>query len=336
MPTELKLPTVKTQATTMDVPMTPNEFQQAAGRTIVAYGDSGLAKTTNAGFFAQYEYEKTGKPGRLISVEDSSKIIFEPLIQLGIVEPLFLSRSQHPLVAMRKLAAGKWPRFSKGGTVEWITLEDAYGDRFGFLIVEGLTTIAEGLLEETREEHRFLREQKADSFELGGEKFGTASQTAFGFVQMEMLRHLKGFGALPVDRVLWTAHESKGVEESSKAPIRGPGIVGSAATDKVQKYCSLMLHFDGVTNKQTGAVTPRVWYRRHPDPQFPNIYYPAKTTIPSERLPELEKDYPGGFFDPTPSEGLDKFLATEAQLVAAATDHLRQWKEKVDKARAAA
>jgi hypothetical protein len=316
----------------LTVDLGTSDAEQVSARTIILYGDSGLGKSTNARFFAQWMYERTGKPSRLVAFEDSSKVVFQPLIDLGLVEAVFLTKAQNPLVAMRRLARGEWPIFASDHTIkEWKPLQSWAGSIAAY-IIEGLTSGSESLLEEAREEHRFLREQKTDAFEIGGEKFASSSQTAFGFVQQEMLRNMKGFGMLPVERVLWTGHECVGSDEDTKDPIRGPGLVGKAATDKVRKYCGLLLHIDGV-KQQNGMLKPRIYFRKHPDPKFVNIFYPAKTTLPVEMVPELEKVCPGGYFEPGVryGEGLDKFLQIEADLIERfKTDTLLKWKQQVE------
>jgi hypothetical protein len=327
------------QAAPLEVPLDKSDAQVVAARTIIGYGDSGLFKSTNARFFAQHIYKKTGKPVRLIAAEDSSKTIFEPLIEVGIVQAVFFTKAQEPLVTLRRLSRGEWPVSGADGKVTWVPLKPG---EIGGYIGEGLTSMSEQLLEYCREKHLYLREQKNDAFEIGGEKFATASQTAFGFVQSEMLRAIKSFGMLPVDRVLWTAHETKGQEEDTKAAIRGPALVGTAMTPRLQKYCGVLLHFDGYPVEEKGKdglkitrTKVRVWYQRHPDAQYPNISYPAKITLPVEMLAQLEKEYPGGFFEPTTLGGLDKFLESEARLTDTATDELRKWKAEVDAQRKA-
>lgn len=300
-----------------------------AGRTTILYGESGVGKSTNLRFVAQQLYQETGLVTRLISFEDSTKTIFKPLIDLSMVQALFLTKMPDPLVVLRRLSRGDWPVFKADGTIaSWTRLRP--NEVAGYLI-EGLTSGSESLLEELREEHRFLREQKTDAFEIGAEKFAPASQTAFGFVQQEMLRGIKGFGMLPVQRVVWSAHETTGAEEDTKDPIRGPGLVGSKATAKVQKYCGTLLHFE--IDKSKGAPKPRIYYRQHPDWKFPNISYPAKTTVPVEMLGELEKMFPGGYFEPgvTYGTGLDKFFSVVDGLVARFThQELSAWMHEVD------
>jgi len=137
-------------------------------------------------------------------------------------------------------------------------------------------------------------------FEEDGEKFANAAQSHFGFVQREMLRTITAFSALPCEYSLWTSHETKGEEDNSRAAIRGPALVGTAATDAVKKYCSMLLHFD----------KGKVWFVEHPDAMVPKITYHAKTTVPAHKLAGLYKAYPDGCFVPTPEGGLDQFMET--------------------------
>lgn len=322
------LPTAATGGKPLDMDLGQSDEQQIAARTTVLYGDSGLGKSTNARFFAQYIYELTGLPSVLVAFEDSSKVVFEPLIELGIVRPVWMTKAQYPMTSLRMLAKGKLPSV-KGDKVEWDAIKP---HQYGGYIIEGLSSGAESLLEFVRENHLFLREQKADAVEIGGIKVSAASQSAYGVVQSEMVSALKGFGMLPVERVLWTAHESKGMEDS--AIIRGPGVVGSAATAKVQKYCGLLLHVDGVKDAK-GVMRPRIYFNRHPDPVNPAITYPAKTTVPVERINDLLTTFPGGYFDPGVEygTGIDKFLRVERELVAQQTTNIADWKAKLDGAR---
>ena len=78
--------------------------------TVVAFGDSGLWKTTNAGFAAKYTYEATGgKVTRYISADGGGYRPIQPLVDAGIVEPFRIVEVKNPLVVMRKLSIGYWP-----------------------------------------------------------------------------------------------------------------------------------------------------------------------------------------------------------------------------------
>ena len=247
-----------------------------------------------------------------------------------MVQPLFVTKSKNPLRTFRKLAAGEWPLFdAKGKAVDW----QKWDNQACAYICEGLTSFSEQLLEFLRENHLFLREQKADAAEVGGEKIAAASQTAYNVAQMEMFALLKGFANIPnIERVLWSAHEVSAVEEGTGMKMRGPALVGSAKTPHVQKYIGTLLHCDEVTVE--GVRLPRIYFVRHPDARYPEVSYPAKVTLPPEARELLAKTYPHGYFDPTLAVGLDSFLTAEAYALRKATSDLAAWKKNVDSLRA--
>lgn len=318
-----------------------------AARTIIMYGDSGLGKTTNAVEFAKLVYEVTRKPVRLIAHEASSQIPFAPLVEIGVVVPLYLMNVERPLPALRRLSRGDWPVQDAAGKWTWKPWDGSAG---GY-ILEGLTSLSDLLLENQRDTQRMMAEQREKSFEEveGGEKFAFAksSLSNYDFVQTEMLRNLKAFAGLPIWRILWTAHELKGEDEDTRQAIRGPGLVGKAKTGAIQKYCGVLLHIEGysTTNKWVEggeklslvSTRRRIWFTPHPDQNFEKITYPAKVTIPVERVPELNKRYPHGYFEPTLQvdgtlrDSLADFLRLEDRLQAAAVDQAWAWKDRVDK-----
>lgn len=327
-----KLPVGKKEGAPLEIDLGQSAQELVQAKTVIGYGESGTAKTTNARHFARWLYATTGRPVRLISFEDSSKLIFQPLIDTGIVEALFITKSKNPAYTMRKLSRGGWPVFGREGVVNWQSYD---AGKWSGYVVEGLTSASDSLLEECRENHRFPREQKGDAFTVGGEKFTMASQTSYGFVQQEMIALLKGFASLGgIERVLWTAHEAKGMEDGQA--IRGPGLAGNAKTHAVQRYCGVLLHFDvemvGISGALPKVLVPKykVWFRRHPDPVYPKLFYPAKTTLPPETVTKLEEAYPGGYFEPNLKDGLDKFLTLEGSLVAGATESMAAWKKEID------
>ena len=323
-------------------------------RTTILYGDSGLGKSANAREFAKLAYEITGLPVRLISHEVSSQVIFADLIRVGIVHPMWLFSPRRPIPAIRRLSRGDWAyREEKSGLFKW----QPWDGKAGAYIYEGLTSASEILLANQRDEQRMMAEQKEKAYIIDddGEKFMVtkSSMTNFDVVQNEILDRVKEFGGLPVWRVLWTAHETKGEDEDTKQAIRGPALVGKAKTGTIQKWCSMLLHLEGypVTEmvKEGDVTLPvnrikrRIWFEPHPDMLFTKINYPAKVTIPPAALLRLTKKYPSGYFAPEkPKEGgidlvnsLADFMRFEESLVNEVTDATREWKQKVDAARTA-
>lgn len=311
----------------------PPDDSSVKGRIIMDYGDSGDGKSTRAHSFARYYYAKTGKPVLLVSAEDSSKLVFQDLIDAGIVKPIFLTSSQTPLVTYERITEGELPLVGEtepiirkvGGKEEVVGQKQKWRkigpDEFSAAIFEGLSTIAENVLDYLRENGRFPREQ-SDGFQDGGRTFMAASQTAFGFTQSEGLKLLRTSGMLPVERVLWTAHEAKGKDEFGGGAVRGPKLVGSAATNVVRKLVGVLLHTDRVN----GEI--RVYFENHPDQTNKAIEWKAKITVAPTQAKKFKAKYPQGYFVPTlptdgyvgSKDGLIPFLELEEEIRSQSSD----------------
>jgi hypothetical protein len=285
------------------------------GRVVLDYGSSGDGKSSRAHSFARFYFLRTGKPVVLIAAEDSSKTVFQDLIDVGIVVPVFLTSSKTPISVYERIVEGELPvpgqytiekktvkRDGKEVVEEvrkqkWLSKEET-ADKYGAYIFEGLSTIVENILDYLRETGRFPREQ-SDGFVEGGRTHMAASQTAYGFAQAEGLKLVKNSGMLPVARVLWTAHESKGKDDMDGAIVRGPKLVGSAATDIVRKLVGVLLHADRVN----GQI--RVYFEDHPDQQSPKISWKAKITSNPFFAKGLKQKFPVGYFVPALPDGED-------------------------------
>jgi hypothetical protein len=354
----MTLPVNITQGTKMSIPVGKSDIEQSLGRIILLYGDSGLGKSTNGKFFAMHQYEKTGLPVRVVTAEDSSKLIFDPLEKAGICQCLHLSKPNFVVDVMMGLTRGLWPKNNAWMIGDkWLpeVWEPVKAGECGGYVFEGCESIGELELQKFTDAGEFSDRNDSVLLASGGKLMLTA-QAQYGKVQQLMLQHIRQSGMLPVDRVMWTAHETKGSQDG--IIIRGPSVVGSAITDKIQKYCGTLLHIDGIKGRD-GKITRRIYFERHADENkigaqeynesrgnttikkvrfvqadanTAAIFYPAKTTIPSEQVGKLLEAFPGGYFDPGTEygQGLDKFLKKEAELLSNQTDVFSTWKAGVD------
>jgi hypothetical protein len=186
--------------------------------------------------------------------------------------------------------------------------------------------------------------EDAAQYTEGKEKFWTNVRSHYNAVQGEIIGRIRTFSALPVEWVIFTAHEAKGEDEETRAAIRGPGIVGKAATDRIAKEVGDCLHFDRyvttetVVDKATGEKIQiqrgkvKAFFTSHPDQLFPKITYKCKPRVPSGMMPQLLEKWPGGYFVPSLDDGLDTFLRFEDELIQRSVDPYRMWKAGVDKA----
>jgi hypothetical protein len=315
--------------------------------TIVIFGDSGLGKTTNAAFAAKYEYEATrGKVVRYIASDGGGYLPCLPLVDpAGIVEPFRIVGVKNPLVVFRKLSMGYWPDKLEDG--RWV------GERLlpptpetwqhvGAIVIDTITSACEIFMEDLRDKQRSIGQEPVGKFVEEDERFCASAPASYGFVQREMLARIRSFSSLPVHRVLFVAHESKGEEADRRIPIRGPALVGTAATDKIAKEVGDCLHFeayaeeaetlDRVTNTKVKRTATRIraFFMSHPDPRIPGVLYKCKPRVPAEMIPELLKRYPGGYFEPTIHSGLDEFLRFEDELLSRSSERERKWKQEID------
>jgi hypothetical protein len=300
-------------------------------KSMVLYGDSGCYKTTNLGFAAKYLYAKHHKPVRLVTAENHQSL--DPLIEVGIIHLVEFSHDiRDPLPFLTKLSRGFWPN-EKGILVydpKALSMVCAY-------LCEGLTSWSDIVLKDSRDKKRKISEEAVGAFTEDGISFAANARSHFGFAQNVLLDRITEFGNLPVDRVIFSAHEAKGEEADSRNPIRGPGLAGKAATDSVPRKVGSCLHFEAYAEEkmgpdkiQTTTTKVRAFFVSHPDPKFPQTLYKCKARVPAERFEELMQRFPGGYFTPTLTNGLDEYLRAEDELGQSSAESIRNWKEKVD------
>jgi hypothetical protein len=282
-------------------------------KTICIYGATGTRKTTNIGRFARYIHETTGKRTRLVTAEAGNLEPVSGEIDDGILEVTALSEHAALLSIIRAISKGRWPVETNGK----IKLVPSDMEGVGAYAVEGITTISLLLLRHLANTGRKINEDVVGQFsetdaELGltGDdfKFAAPARSHYGFVQTGILDIIQGFSALPVGRVLFTAHEGKGQDDFSKQLIYGPGAVGKAATAAIPPYVGDLFHFD-TEEVPGGKLEPKVFahFKPHPDPQT-RVLWPAKTRLRPDRVPELEKRFPGGKIELTLAQGIEAYM----------------------------
>lgn len=91
----------------------------------------------------------------------------------------------------------------------------------------------------------------------------------------------------------------------------------------------------GVKPRQRQSTRARAWFVRHPDP-VTGLVYPAKPRVAPTMMPKLLERFPGGYFEPTPTSGIDEYLIAVESLAQDATKKTLDWKAQIDGAREAA
>lgn len=314
-------------------------------QSTLIYGSTGTYKTTQVAAFADYIAEVTG--GKILRVVSAETAGVEPLaahIENGAIEVLWLSRDMDPRAALRKIGRGEWPRMKDGiperdsqGKLIWLTpAQGSLPANIGGYAFEGLTSFADLIGQDLKAKFATGQQVVGAKQETGlagagytesGETFGSGSQSQVGGVQdsiMELLREApKNLYAKSQGRivhVLFTAHESKGTDDTTGQSIYGPGTIGKAITGKLFKEVASALHFE----TEAGTIKPaqqgqpsegvknKVWayYRKHADAENPMVKWDAKPRIPAipEAHAQLEKRFPGGRFELTFEQTLATYL----------------------------
>lgn len=314
------------------------------------YGPSGSYKTTNVGFFAKYIYEAYGKKTLMITADGGGWQPIQPLIDLGVIEIYNLINHLSPTTAMARLVEGYWPTLDNKGvmkkTADWRKIDhDAEG--IGAYSFEGATSWSDLIMRSLAKKGPTMGEKASFQFveePNSKNKFYGLNRAYYGFAQSRLHDYILAASALPVERVLWTAHEADATDDGEA--ITGPALAGKAATPKVPSWVGECIHFQQYVvelKEVKGAKSDRVkqkvigtrgYFVNHPD-YITNRTHRCKPRIPSAQIPALMKEYPEGYFPLSIDAGLDTFLRTEDRLIKLETASLSDWKKTADSLRSA-
>jgi hypothetical protein len=344
--------------------------RSAVAKSLLWYGETGTFKTTQIKFLARYVYEKYGKTTRVIYTGASDGALTKPEERAGILESWQIASQSNPLPVIRKLSQGFWPRIVDTGglrTLQMVAPTAETWKKVGCVILDGITMGSDFVMADVVDKNRQIAEEVVGSFQetitvvnsagvtsVDTEKFGAPGRAHYNFGQKFAYSTINAFSSLPVEVVGFTALEAK-AEEEDRSTIYGPALPGKKATPKAPSWVGDCLHFEGYNvpkeipvlddkgaprldaNKKPLVETiyetkVRCYFMRHPDPKT-GINFPAKPRVDSSKIPQLLAKWPGGYFVPTPTEGLDMYLRFLDELEGEAADSLIAWREKMDAAR---
>jgi hypothetical protein len=327
-------------------------------RTGILYGDSNTYKTTAGKFFSHYIYEVTGKKTLLLSMDGGGWAAMDPEIKAGVIKA-YRCNQEVPLPVLRKVSQGFFPLNSDETDIAKTDMRMINWDEFGGMIVEGVTSISQSIMRHLADKGIKTGEEATNQFgqnvivngKLEQEKFAGNSRGHYGFVQNFLYSIIQNFGALPCHYVLLTGLESR-TEEDDRTTVYGPQIAGKKATNLVPSWVGDCIHAQGYpVNKEVMVPDPadrtkkiattvvdtvvRYYFTKHPDPNT-GILFPAKTRVTPDQIPKLMETYPGGYFEPTLTEGFDTYLHLIDKLSGEhGVDLVNEWRAKVDAKRAA-
>lgn len=312
-------------------------------KTTVIFGESGAWKTTALYHAASYLYKKHRKKIRMITAEEWNPP-FGSLVDAGIVDLVEFTPQicqGEPFPAFVKLMRGNWP-VMKDGKMMLVGPNDPLNDikNVCAYFIEGLTSISDVFMTDCREKGRKMSEEVIGKFTEGGINFGQTNRSHYMLTQNTVLERFVDARILPVERVIFSAHEAKGEDTDTKEPIRGPGLAGKAATDSVARKVGSMIHFEQYSTEKQVPMQGgeklmvienkvRAFFVSHPDTKFPSIKYKCKPRLTPELIPDLMKRFPGGYFEPTIDGGLDLYLKAEDEIEERAAEIKKKWKDEV-------
>jgi hypothetical protein len=321
-------------------------------RSGIIYGDSGSLKTTAVKHFSHYIYEKTGKSTLLLSMDGGGWGPCQPEIDAGVILP-YRCNTQVPLPLLRKISQGYWPEDSGETEISRTNLRLVNWEKFGGVAVEGVTSISQAIMRHLADKGIKTGEEATNQFTQKvlvdgtptNESFAGNSRGHFGFTQNQMYSMVTNFNSLPCEYVLFTGLESR-TEEDDRTPIYGPQIAGKKATALIPSWVGDCIHAQGVPVPRTIQVPDpadakklidsvvvdtavRMYFAKHPDP-VTSIMFPAKPRVTPERIPELMKKWPGGYFEPGLASGFDDYLKLLDKLGASQADEVAAWRAKMD------
>lgn len=298
--------------------------------SLMCYGASDAGKSTQARFVAQHIHRVTGKKTRLIALDRGS--LWAPcqdLVDEGIVIPLEFPTSHefNPFALMRKLRRGAWPvnginkpievRSKKANgeeeiryksNTEWREWSAEDEKEIGAIVIDSLTTYATSFMSDVKQKNQRAGADAGSAPRVeDGEQMGTNTMSHYGDAHTEILDALQAFQALPVHITMFTALEGIGADDDTgiKRPALGPETVGKAINGKLPSRVNHCFHL--VAEGAGAKKIVKAWYCKHPS-EIAKLDWPAKVTMPPERLKEFWAKYPNGFIPLSLDKGIGEFL----------------------------
>ena len=308
--------------------------------SIMAYGDSGVGKSTQARDLAKYVKDRFNLRTRAIILDTGSgSAHLDDLVEEGIVDVCMvpLAPEYNPYAVMRKFGRGEWPlegkinaptkveeKNAKGEVVRvryiantvWKPWAQAETDSIGLIVLDSLTAFASAFMADAKIKNvRAGEAGGADARVEDGEQIGSNTMNHYNDAQNECKMLLNALVSLPVPLVYVTALGDAGTDDSSgtKRPVLGPQTAGKAATGEIPKLVTNCFHLTAEGNGLGRKVM--AWYEDHPDTIITSNKWRAKaSSVLAEDRMEFVKKYPLGHIPLSLDKGLREFLEFKDRL----------------------
>jgi hypothetical protein len=305
---------------------------------------------------ARYIAEKTGKATLLFSADGGGWGPCQEEIDAGMIRPYRCDTAVIPLPILRRVSQGYWPSNPDNTDIASVDFRMTDWREIGGIAVEGVTSIGTMLMRHVADKNLKTGEEGTSPFRMPirvngsivEETFAGNSRAHYGFVQNQLYGLIMNFGSLPVEYFLLTGHDKK-AEDGDRQTVGGVAAPGKAISALIPTWVGDCIHAQDYSVPRTVPMPKlggkpgemedvatvdtvcRYYFKKHPDP-VTGIVYPAKPRVTHGAVAALEKEYPGGFFVPTPEHGFDDYLRALDRLAAASAGHdsLKDWRKRAD------
>lgn len=245
-------------------------------RSLCIYGPTGSRKTTQVKWFSHYIAEQTGKATLLLSLSDGGwSPMCDPEVEAGMIVPYKGDVAFTPLLMLRKISQGYWPKFPKemnAAMAEFAansnsppppecSLTGINWNEIGGIAIEGWTSISSVIMRYLPDkgisvggENRLGTNKMGVSMsfsqgivvddQLVSETFGSNTQGDYNFVKNTLSGLVTNLNSLPCHTVMYTALEARTTEDGEKTgkPIYGPDIAGKKASAECGAWVGDLIH----------------------------------------------------------------------------------------------
>lgn len=258
-------------------------------------GATGSGKTINIGEIAKYVLAKYGKVTRMASTDPSGAGPLVGMVKSKEIEFWPVHAWPRPIEAMYKSTLGHWPLRTDDPESPIVPPDAGTWEVYGFGAYEGLTSYGDTILDDLKRTKASLSQDPSYSWSQGDFTTSGGNQSYYGMMQDTLKLWVVNTHLLKYEKVLWTALESRG-DDQSGSKVYGPMIGGKKATGRAGQWFVNMMHMDiiagaAVTDpltKQTLVEAKHILFlKTHIDPQT-MVPFPCKIRAPKE----YSKDVP--------------------------------------------
>lgn len=229
------------------------------------YGGPATGKSEACARLIEHVYRTSGLKARVV-VGDGSALTYEHLVESGVADVCEFGTRAWPQDTLQKLTSGWWP--DERGELRPVGYSSANWSndlqQVGVYVFEGLSVagayimgnVQGGLAERSGRGEKIGQDSpiriiegvidpKTGKVESGpGTAFGGNPPSHYNVAQRTMLDCLQRSKDLPVNYVLWTAHEADNNPDKdlNKEALIGPEVVGKALTGSIQRNFNNTLH----------------------------------------------------------------------------------------------